>query len=64
VVWWILRGKREKSAPQSTELVSDTEELPKGEEPGKSENLVENIFVGTWRMMIGMWTEQVMLMRP
>jgi hypothetical protein len=51
VVRWILWEKREKSALQSTELVSDTEELPKGEEPGKSENLVENVFVGTWRMI-------------
>jgi hypothetical protein len=45
-------GKEKKSALQRTEILSDTEEASKDEETRESENLVENCFVGTWRMLI------------
>jgi hypothetical protein len=61
--WRILREKRKKSALQRTQILSDTEEASKDEEIGESENLLENCFVGTWGMLTGMWTEQVMMTR-
>jgi hypothetical protein len=53
--WRILRENIRKLVLQYS--LADTGEASDDKKTGKSENVVETGFIGTWKMLIRMWTE-------